>query len=368
MKKINYLLACLIATTVSWASVPVKISGSVFNTKSKEITFSQLIGETVHAITSSKLNKDGTFEIATTIPQSDYFMLQVEEGIIHLIIRENADIKVYADAKDLGAFTNIVGSDESVAFHGFLYLSDVWNQRKNEAIQRMQTNPEIADQVNAEMQPIFQEFQGHFQTFVNENQNSPALLATLNVINPDNEFSTFESIVNSLNASFGQSKKVQEMVGVYTQLRDQKNAGNMFAPGKVAPDFEELMVDRKTKMKLSDLRGNVVLLDFWASWCGPCRRENPNVVAVYHKYKDKGFTVMNVSLDDNLDNWKNAIKHDGLEWPNHVSDLKKWNSAVGKMYQVTGIPFTVLIDQEGKIVSTNLRGQQLEDEVARLLQ
>ena len=136
----------------------------------------------------------------------------------------------------------------------------------------------------------------------------------------------------------------------------------------MAPDFEELKLDRKTTMKLSDLRGQVVLLDFWASWCGPCRKENPTVVRLYEKYKDQGFTVMSVSLDQNEERWKQAIEKDQLSWPNHVSDLKGWSSAAPKKYSVRGIPFTVLIDKEGKIIDTNLRGAMLEQELARIFE
>jgi thiol-disulfide isomerase/thioredoxin len=140
---------------------------------------------------------------------------------------------------------------------------------------------------------------------------------------------------------------------------------DFLAPGKPAPDFEETLVHGKT-MKLSDLQGKVVLLDFWASWCGPCRRENPTVVALYEKYKEQGFTVMSVSLDQNRDKWLEAIKKDNLTWPNHVSDLKGWSSEAGKKYQVRGIPFTVLIDREGNIIDTKLRGAALEEELARI--
>lgn len=347
----------------------VKISGSIFNTTSKEIKLSrQTDNNQFSDLATVPLVTDGKFEISVKIPQSDYYLLRIDEGSIHLILREGSDIKVYGDAKQLGKFTNFVNSDESGELHTFAYAADDWIKSRNEAIRRVQTNPELSEQINSEMQASLRDFQGVFQAFYGENQNSPALIAALNVIDPNSDFETFETIVNSLSKTFGQSQKVQQLQVAYTQLRAKKDAENIFAPGKPAPDFEELMVDRKTTMKLSDLKGKVVLLDFWASWCGPCRRENPNVVAVYNNYKDKGFTVMNVSLDDNLDRWKQAIEQDGLIWPNHVSDLKKWNSAVGQIYQVRSIPFTVLIDQKGNIVATNLRGPALEEAVSKLLQ
>lgn len=136
--------------------------------------------------------------------------------------------------------------------------------------------------------------------------------------------------------------------------------------GEMAPDI--VMQDSAGKMqKLSALRGKVVLLDFWASWCGPCRHENPNVVRAYHKFTQKGFTVFSVSLDNNRDKWLAAIKKDGLIWENHVSDLKGWGSAGSALYKVTGIPATFLIDREGKIAAKNLRGEALEKKLIELL-
>lgn len=129
--------------------------------------------------------------------------------------------------------------------------------------------------------------------------------------------------------------------------------------GMEAPDIALPDPDGKVR-RLSDLRGKVVLIDFWASWCGPCRMENPNVVRLYHAYHDKGFEVFSVSLDKSRDSWVKAIKDDHLDWPNHVSDLKYWSSAGGRLYGITSIPSTVLVGPDGTILARNLRGQELE--------
>jgi len=154
--------------------------------------------------------------------------------------------------------------------------------------------------------------------------------------------------------------------------------------GDVAPDIEMKSPDGKT-MKLSDLRGKVVLIDFWASWCGPCRRENPNIVDVYNRYHDAkfkkskfkvenrqptGFEVFSVSLDGDVDRWKAAIEKDGLVWKNHVSDLKKWSNAAAAEYNVHSIPSGFLIDANGVIIASGkaLRGPGLENNLKPLVE
>ena len=135
--------------------------------------------------------------------------------------------------------------------------------------------------------------------------------------------------------------------------------------GDNAPDIKLLNPEGKT-VALSSLKGKVVLIDFWASWCGPCRMENPNVVRAYQKYKEKGFTIYSVSLDESKDKWMGAIQKDGLVWESHVSDLKGWQSSAAQLYQVKGIPATFLVGKDGKVVAKNLRGSSLEEKLAEL--
>lgn len=137
------------------------------------------------------------------------------------------------------------------------------------------------------------------------------------------------------------------------------------AIGAIAPELEFLNPDGQM-MKLSSLRGKYVLIDFWASWCGPCRKENPNVVRMYQKYKDKGFEIYSVSLDRDKASWVKAIEADNLSWPNHVSDLKYWQSEGAKIYGVSSIPATFLIGPDGKIIAKNIRGNQLSNTLEQI--
>ena len=150
------------------------------------------------------------------------------------------------------------------------------------------------------------------------------------------------------------------------RLKERRDILAKTAVGVEAPDFSQAQPDG-TPLALSSLRGKLVLIDFWASWCGPCRRENPNVVKLYDRFKDKGFEILGVSLDDDRDNWLKAIEDDGLTWK-HVSDVKGWKNVVAEQYAVKSIPHTVLVGADGVILAKNLRGAVLEAKVAELLE
>jgi len=187
-----------------------------------------------------------------------------------------------------------------------------------------------------------------------------SLMAVSSMGGPSADVNVIEPLYNSLSQNLKDSEAGK-------QLKDSFATLKATAIGVMAPNFTQNDVDGKP-VKLSDFRGKYVLLDFWASWCGPCRQENPNVVRVFNKYKDKNFTVLGVSLDrpDAKAAWINAIKEDGLTWT-HVSDLKFWNNAAAALYFVQSIPQNYLIDPEGKIVAKNLRGAELESKLIELL-
>src|SRR5665213_716387 len=187
-----------------------------------------------------------------------------------------------------------------------------------------------------------------------------SLLALSSVAGPAPEPDENDPLYNSLSKQLKETETAKRLEKALDGLRST-------AIGSIAPDFVQNDVNG-VPVRLSSFRGKYVLLDFWASWCGPCREENPNVVRAYNKYKDKNFTIISVSLDkpEGRDSWLAAIKYDGLRWT-QLSDLQFWNNQAAALYKVTSIPSNFLIDPIGKIVAKNLRGGDLDDKLNEVL-
>lgn len=340
--------------------IQISVSGNIFNLNTDTLIIGQYTQRGYIDYLKAPVSKKGDFKISGKLPVEDYYVLRISTNEhLNLILKNGSDLKIYGDGKNITAFNNILGSDESARMNAFIGEVRMFNAQKDSANAYLQKFPDQFEAVNQSFNQVYYQFTAKRQGFIAENANSPALIATLQTIDPEKEFPLYESIVNQLAVGFAGSPTIEQVKANYAQLKAQREAMDFLAPGKIAPDFTQEKVDG-SPLKLSDLRGKVVLIDFWASWCGPCRKENPNVVNLYKKYEKAGFTVLSVSLDKTREPWLAAIEKDGLIWPHHVSDLKFWSNAAAQLYKVTGIPFTVLVDQEGKIINTKLRGPELE--------
>ena len=366
--KFKLLILNLVLCLSSYAQeANITLSGSIFGAETNMLFISQMYDNNqVKDFDSIVMDKNGKFSKNIVLPREDYYLLRLGKYTVHLVCRNHADIKIYGDGKKLNSFCNILNSDESAAMNSFAKVVEGFQLKNDSAVKAIKENPEQRKVVNEYMQKEYFSFQNDLKIFLGSNQNSAAIVMGLSAINYEQDPKSYESVINQLNKSFPQSLTVQKYVQNYKKIKAENEQNKPLGIGKEAPDFTEFMVDRKNSITLSDLRGKVVLIDFWASWCGPCRRENPNVVKTYNKYKDKGFTIMSVSLDKDLEKWKKAIKDDQLSWPNHVSDLGGWQSKVSRLYKVGSVPFTVLIDREGKVIKTNLRGAALDTTLEKI--
>ena len=230
---------------------------------------------------------------------------------------------------------------------------------------------------------ILTSYQTYIKEFIAENKNSPCLIMLLGEIQNPMDFKDELTLIKIvIQEKFEQQKYLKEIVKLIEQAKQQeefifqqknkvKEEQNTRKElginiGAIAPEIN-LKGPNGDLISLSSLKGKVVLLDFWASWCRPCRAENPNVVRLYNKYKDKGFTVYSVSLDQNKDKWLAAINQDQLTWSNHVSELTGWKSSAGAKYGISSIPKTFLINKKGEIIGYDLRGNELEQKLSEIL-
>ncbi|MEJ8802347.1 TlpA disulfide reductase family protein [Pontibacter sp. H249] len=310
---------------------------------------------------TAQIGADGTFTFTGNVDEPTFYRIATDQQNGLMVVLDSGKIKVNADAKDLNGTVKIEGSEESTLFQELNKLVNENRAKQMELEQRF--NQAMQNDQEEEAEKIRQEFmamQKETKKFLAQHPASVvSAFGTASLIDPINDFAFADSMANLYTQNIPNSQ--------YTKrLNDRLKPLRSTSVGQMAPDISLPTPNGATK-SLSSLRGKYVLIDFWASWCGPCRVENPNVVKMYNKYKGKGFEIFGVSLDQNREKWLGAIEKDKLTWP-HVSDLKGWESSAAVLYNVTAIPQTVLIDPDGKIIAKGLRGAELEAKLATLLQ
>jgi len=297
------------------------------------------------------------FEIAKAYP--DQMAIAIGDARMPFFVEPGtitADIDMEADPREV-KFSGTPTNDAAAAFEEQMKS---YNDRMMEvlpAVREAQGTPAF-DSLYAIYEGISKESDKAAADYVVAN---PASLLSASIVGRNAYTLTTPEMVDSVLTVIAAAPAN----GFTDRLVQRRDILATTAVGATAPDFSQAQPDG-TELSLSSLRGKLLLVDFWASWCGPCRAENPNVVALYNDYKDKGFDILGVSLDNVRENWLQAIEQDGLVW-HHVSDVKGWKNAVAEQYGVKSIPHTVLVGADGVIVAKNLRGAELRAKVAEIL-
>ncbi len=337
MKKILLILAALVATQFVQAQKTVlqgTLTGCPDGTR---IVVNVTDGNRLVPADTLTLDGNGKYKTSFDISKATFYVLTLtveRSPMIHLFLQPKEKVTMdlqYMPAIQHIQVTGTKGSDNAEVYRTF-----------NNLISEATIVPELKPELPGKIEELL---------FRNRNCLMSAFLVTIFDQNFDSFAPLYKQIHDSLAPRYPGNEFVDHLAD---KLRGQIVQG-MEAPDIELPDSAGVM------HRLSDLRGHVVLLDFWASWCRPCRAENPNVVRLYNEYHKYGFEIFSVSLDNNRASWVKAIKDDHLDWPYHGSDLKYWNSAAARTYGVNAIPATFLIGPDGTVAARNLRGQDLED-------
>ena len=349
------------------------VIGDISNMPQQQVILEELgIAEFV-LVDSVMSDEKGHFELKGTAPEEGRYRLRFTDNKYVILTIDKGNIKITADWNDIENY-NVAGSPSSESFRVFMgnfrnYIKDLntLNIVKDSMIAR--GNDSLLQMANAEQQDKMVSLTRYVETYADTTSSLSNALFAVQMLNPASEQDYLKAFMGGLERRFPKSAIAKEYVKKYNEMLAQQAAAapEVTGPqiGAPAPDVTLTSTDGK-QVSISSFKGKYVLVDFWASWCGPCRRENPNVVEAYNKFKDKNFTILGISLDDDRTKWMEAIKKDELTWT-HISDLKGWESIAGRAYGVQSIPANFLLDPGGKIIARDLRGSDLEAKLAEVI-
>lgn len=346
------------------------ISGQIENSKGETLVLNQIKNNSTVVLDSASIGENGQFSFDEQPGKLDFYTIVLNDQQIVLLTDSTETIEITGDGEDLLSTYDVSGSKHSKILRDYYAGSAEYRTKLDSIQQAFQSVAQTADaEKKQEMINAFENIRADYQeyqiAFLNEHHESPACISILGELKPEENLEVFKKVQKGIADTFSDHLYFSMLSNQIAEAEKRQAAASKLEAGKQAPNIELPNPEGKV-ISLSSLRGKVVMIDFWASWCKPCRRENPNIVKMYNEYKDQGFEIYGVSLDRDKDKWVRAIEQDNLTWA-QVSDLKFWNSAAAQEYNVSSIPHTVLIDREGKIIANGLRGRPLEEKVKESL-
>jgi peroxiredoxin len=371
------LLAAVVITSCNATGDPnnFTVSGKIEHAPSQKIFLEQVNYDNTppKVVDSVKLAQDGSYKLKAVAKEQALYLVTMDHKPVFILINDNSDIRLSTDlninlrspyisnstaTKSLYDFLNNFRSKDSILSGIYAQVDSLYKNNPNDS--------SIVVWQNKGTQ-VVQTLIAFIKDYIQKSNNPAAVFYALNVAASEKAMSMedLETLAKQSSDRF----KTHSGLAIFKSLIAQANAANSSEASswvnKQAPDLTMKDVNDKP-VSISNFKGKYLLVDFWASWCRPCRAENPNVVAAYNKFKDKNFTILGVSLDQNKDSWLQAIKNDGLDWT-HMSDLKYWESEAVSTYKFQGIPYNILIDPSGKVIAESLRGPALEQKLEEVL-